>query len=38
VVGAAAAVWLITVVSRRHRLAVDYRPNPGPAHETRKPA
>jgi len=37
-VAAAAAVWLITVAARRKgAAAVDYRANPGPAHETRKP-
>ena len=36
-VGAAAAIWLLTIAARRNRPAVvDYDPNPGPAHETRK--
>ena len=38
VVVAAAALWLITITARRKgRPVVDYGPNHGPAHETRKP-
>ncbi|HET7698948.1 MAG TPA: HupE/UreJ family protein [Vicinamibacterales bacterium] len=37
-VAAAAVVWLIRLGARRKRTAaMDYRPNPEPAHETREP-
>ena len=38
-VGAAAAVWLIAIATRRiSGAAVDYRPNPGPPQHNREPA